>query len=67
MNDPLGMAVVDTPEKLVKHFLDLHLAHVLLVFSHVFLKIILDEFEDQVKLLLLRLKDDLFKTRRVID
>jgi hypothetical protein len=62
MNDSLRVAVVDASEELVDHLLDLRLAHVLLVFPHVLLQVILDEFENQVKLLLLRLKHDLFQT-----
>lgn len=64
VNNPLGVAVVNTSEQLVNHLLNHSLIHVSLVFSHVFLKIILDKFKNQVEFLLVWLKDDLFKTKR---
>ena len=64
VNDSLRVTVINTPQQLVDHLLDHRLIHISLVFSHELLQIILDKFEDQVQLLLVRLEHDLFQTRR---
>ena len=48
VNNPLGVAIVNTSQQLVDHLLDLRFAHVFLIFSHVLLQVILDIFENQV-------------------
>jgi len=62
MNDSLGVTIVNTSEQLINHLLDHHLAHFFLVFPHVLLQVILDKFKNQVQLLLIWLKHDLFQT-----
>ena len=56
MDNPLRMAVVNTPENLVQHLLYLQLRDIPLLLSHVFLQVIVNVFKNQIQLLFLRLK-----------
>jgi hypothetical protein len=60
VQDSLGMAVIDSEEQLLHHFLDLlpgYFLALFLVFPHVLLQVILCIFKYQMELLYLRLKD----------
>ena len=61
VDDSFGVAVVNTTEELVNHFLNLLLGHCSLVLSHKFLQIILNKFKNEIKLLLVGLKHDFFE------
>ena len=63
VDDPLGMAVVNSTEQLVEHLLDSLLVHGPLVLPHVLLQIVLDIFKNQIELLLVWLEDDLLEAR----
>ena len=63
VDDPLGVAVVDSTEQLVEHLFDSLLVHGPLVLPHVLLQIVLDIFENQIELLLVWLEDNLLEAR----
>ena len=65
VDDALGVAVVDSTEKLVDHFLDLGLGHCFFVASHVFLQVVLDIFKNEVEFLLIWLEHNLFQAKNV--
>jgi len=65
VDDSLGMAIVNSLQKLVQHLLDLNLAHRSFILSHIFFQVVLDKFKNQIKFLLVGLEDNLLQTLKM--
>ena len=61
VDDPFGVAVVNTFQKLVEHLLDTLLSHGAFVLPHILLQVVLDKFKNQIEFLLVGLEHDLFE------